>query len=214
VGRRRGARRPAAPAWHAASRVVAGTGAVSVGRPGGQAATGSLEPARSPRVMAALPRPNADLERGSSARGMRQHVLEKHDSDQSMEITQAEIQDLVDRGLASPVSSDSDSTEVIGTRSGRNDQEAASSTVRCSSNVLVLLLMSPLMLYYLALVVASFIAVTVIDSEGVGHAIVLRATANFQVLSVILVSDLYWEHATPRSAFAMSNPQPLRTFCG
>ena len=113
---------------------------------------------------------------------MRQHVLETHDSDQSMEITQAEIQDLVvDRGLARPASSDTDSTEVIGTRPGRNDQAATSSTVGRSSNVLVLLLMSPLVLYYLALVVASFVAVTVTDSEGVRHAIVLRATANFQV---------------------------------
>ena len=128
--------------------------------------------------MAALPGPNTDLERGSSARGMRQHVFEKHDSDQSMEITQAEIQDLVDRGLARPTSSDS---EIIGSKAGRNDEAAASSTVGRSSNVLVLLLMSPLVLYYLALVVASFVAVTVTDSEGVRHAIVLRATANFQV---------------------------------
>mgnify|MGYP003336959778 CR=1 FL=1 len=145
---------------------------------------------------------------------MRQHVLEKHDSDQSMEITQAEIQDLVDRGLARPATSDSDSTEVIGTRPGRNDQAATSSTVGRSSNVLVLLLMSPLVMYYFALVIASFVAVTAIDSEGVRHAIVLRATANFQVLSVVLVSDLCWEHATPRSAFVLSNPQPLMTLCG
>jgi hypothetical protein len=36
--------------------------------------------------------------------GTRRNVFEKHDSGQSLEITDSEIQDLVDRGLATKVS--------------------------------------------------------------------------------------------------------------
>lgn len=61
----------------------------------------------------------------------------------------------------------------------RSEKAAGSRNDRL--NTLILLLMSPLMLYYLALVVASFVQVSIVDSEGHSYTVVLRATANFQV---------------------------------
>jgi hypothetical protein len=44
------------------------------------------------------------LVHAGSKLGTRRNVFEKHDSGQSLEITDSEIQDLVDRGLATKVS--------------------------------------------------------------------------------------------------------------